>query len=169
MTMLSSMRPEVFDEYLPAAITGYADDNVLVGRWPAQGAVERSRAEFHSLLPQGLGTPGNHLYEIKASDSGPTVGYLWFAVEEHDGSRGAFVYDVEVKPDHRRQGHARRAFLALEPIVAGLGLSRIGLHVFGHNAAAQALYGRLGYAVIGIQMLKKLDPLADDAASPDRP
>jgi ribosomal protein S18 acetylase RimI-like enzyme len=150
------MRAEAYASYLQAAVAGYAEDNVASGRWPKDGALERSLAEFEDLLPQGLETPGNHLFEIRPAKEGPIVGFLWFAVEERHGIRGAFVYDIEVKAEFRRQGHARRAFQALEPIVASLGLSSIGLHVFGHNPGAQALYGQLGYAVTGINMLKKL-------------
>jgi ribosomal protein S18 acetylase RimI-like enzyme len=108
-------------------------------------------------LPQGLATPDNHLFEILATADGPTVGCLWFAVEDQHGVRGAYVYDVEIKPEFRRLGHARRAFQALDGIVASLGLSSIGLHVFGHNPGAQALYIQLGFAVTGINMLKRLD------------
>lgn len=150
------MRPDVFDAYREAAIVGYAEDNIASGRWPLEDAVERSRANFASLLPQGLSTPDNYLFEIKASDTGPTVGALWFAVEERHGVRSAFVYDVEISAAWRRQGHATRAFAALESRVTALGLSSIGLHVFGHNPGAQALYAKLGYGVTGINMVKRL-------------
>ena len=73
-----------------------------------------------------------------------------------NGLKSAFVYDVEVKSELRRQGYARAAFTALEPIVKALGLSSIGLHVFGHNPGAQALYRSLGYGITGVNMLKQL-------------
>jgi ribosomal protein S18 acetylase RimI-like enzyme len=156
MTVLVAMRPDVFDAYREAAIVGYAEDNIASGRWPRDGALEQSRANFESLLPQGLATPDNYLFEIKAADGGPTVGTLWFAVEERHGIRAAYVYDVEISAAHRRQGHATRAFDALESRVTALGLSSIGLHVFGHNPGAQALYAKLGYVVTGINMVKRL-------------
>ena len=150
------MRRESFAPYLQASATGYAEDNVACGRWSPQDALARSLAEFESLLPQGLDTPDNHLFEILAEAEGPVVGVIWFAVEIKHGLRSAFVYDVGIHPQFRRQGHAKRAFEALEPVVAGLGLSSIGLHVFGHNPGAQALYAKLGYGVTGINMLKNL-------------
>ena len=159
MTVLSPMRPEVYPAYVDSAIEGYAEESVASGRWPKEGAVERSRAEFDALLPDGLDTPDNHLFEIKVGDEGPTIGFIWFAIELRHGLRGGYVYDVEIKPEHRRQGHARRAFLALEPLAASLGLPSIGLHVFGHNPGAQALYSQLGYTVTGLIMRKQLgDP-----------
>jgi ribosomal protein S18 acetylase RimI-like enzyme len=156
MTALSLMRPEVYAAFLESSIVDYAEDNVAAGRWLAEGAVERSRAEFSELLPRGLDTPDNFLYEIRAVDGGETVGFIWFAVEERHGRRTAFVYDVVVKEEYRRRGHARRAFQALEPLVVKLGLFTIGLHVFSHNVGAQALYRELGYAATGINMLKEL-------------
>jgi ribosomal protein S18 acetylase RimI-like enzyme len=156
VTVLAPMRAEVYPTYVQAAVAGYAEDNIRCGRWPAQGALERSLAEFQSLLPQGLATADNHLFEILAHADGPTVGHLWFAVEDHHGQRGGYVYDVDVEPAHRRQGHARRAFELLEAFAAELGLASIGLHVFGDNPGAQALYRQLGYGVTGINMVKVL-------------
>ena len=73
-----------------------------------------------------------------------------------NGVRGGYVYDLEVLPEFRRQGHAERAFAALEPIAEKLGLASIGLHVFAHNPGAQALYAKLGYKVTGLNMVKHL-------------
>lgn len=157
MTVLSPMRAQVYAAYLESSVAGYAEDNIAAGRWPREGAVERSRASYLELLPQGLATPDNYLYEIMADEGGPAVGVIWFAVETRHGVRTAFVYDLEIEAANRRQGHARRAFLALEPLVAALGLSSIGLHVFGQNRAAQALYSQLGYVVTGINMVKRFD------------
>ena len=150
------MRRESFAPYRQASATGYAEDNVACGRWSQQDALARSLAEFESLLPQGLDTPDNHLYEILADAEGPVVGVIWFAVVIKHGQRSAFVYDVEIHPPYRRQGHAFRAFQALEPVVAALGLSSLGLRVFGHNPGAQALYAKLGYGVTGINTVKNL-------------
>lgn len=156
MTQLRPMPAAAFAPYMQTSVAGYAEDNVRANRWPREGALERSRAEFESLLPQGLHTPDNHVFEIMATANGPVVGVIWFAVEAKHGPRSAFVYDVEIHPPFRRQGHALRAFQALEPVVKALGLSAIGLHVFGHNPGAQALYARLGYGITGINMVKNL-------------
>ncbi|MEP7207418.1 MAG: GNAT family N-acetyltransferase [Casimicrobiaceae bacterium] len=156
MTILIPMRPQAFAAYREEAVAGYAEDNVVAGRWPGEGAVERSRTEFDRLLPQGLATPGNHLFEILADRNGAVVGAIWMAVEDRHGARGGYVYDVGIVAAHRRQGHATAAFRALESFAAGLGLSTLGLHVFGQNQAAQALYAHLGYQVVGINMLKHL-------------
>jgi ribosomal protein S18 acetylase RimI-like enzyme len=151
------MSAAAYADYVEAAVAGYAEDNVASGRWPEEGALARSRADFDASLPQGLKTPDNYLFEIKAAATGLTVGSIWFAVTEKHGLRTAFVYDVEVMPGFRRMGYATAAFQALEPLVRDLGLTSIGLHVFGHNTGAQALYGKLGYEVTGVNMKKPLE------------
>lgn len=157
MTALHAMRPEVYAAVMPRAIAAYAEDNVAAGRWPAEGALARSQADFDALLPQGQATPDNHFVEILDAPGGRTVGFLWFAVVERHRESSAFVYEIEIEPESRRRGHARAALRALEPIVRSLGLAQIGLHVFGHNAGAQALYRSLGYAVTSLNLSKSLD------------
>ena len=150
------MTPSAFAGYREAAAAGYADDNVASGRWPQDGALQRSYDDFDESLPQGLDTPDNYLYDIINEKAGATVGIIWFAVVVKNGLKSAFVYDVEVKPEFRRHGYARAAFSELEPLVVKLGLSSIGLHVFSSNPGAQALYHSLGYGVTGVNMLKHL-------------
>lgn len=150
------MQPASFANYRETAVRGYAEDNVASGRWPEEGALQRSYADFDGSLPLGLDTPDNYLYEITDEATHTAVGVLWFAAVVKNGIRSAFVYDLEVASAHRRRGHARAAFQALEPLVKALGLSSIGLHVFGHNPGARALYESLGYGVTGINMLKHL-------------
>jgi ribosomal protein S18 acetylase RimI-like enzyme len=158
-TALAPMSAATFVAYLREAVAGYADANVAAGRWPAEGALERARADFDSLLPQGLATPGQYLFEIRAGAGGVVVGFLWFGVEAPRGLRSAFVYDLGIHAAWRRHGHATRAFAALEALVRSLGLARIGLHVFGPNTGAQAFYTKLGYTVTGLNLQKLLpDP-----------
>ena len=155
MTLIVPMSPAVFAEVMASSIADYARDNVAAGRWPAAGALERSRGEITALLPQGLATPDHQLFTIHAAD-GTRVGHLWFAIESHHGQRTAFVFDLAILPPHRRQGHARRAFAAMEALAKELGAQSIGLHVFAFNEAALALYRGLGYRVTEFNMIKPL-------------
>jgi ribosomal protein S18 acetylase RimI-like enzyme len=156
MTFLLPMRAEIYESYLEFSILSYAEENVLSGRWREEDALEQSRNEFHKLLPQGTDTPDQYLFEIIGNDNLTTVGFIWFAVVLQKGVRLAFVYDLAIKEPYRRQGYATQAFKAIETLVSDLGLASIGLHVFGQNLGAQALYRQLGYEVTGINMLKKL-------------
>jgi ribosomal protein S18 acetylase RimI-like enzyme len=156
MTTLLPMRTETYESYLESSILSYAEDNIQSGRWSEEDAIEQSRNEFHKLLPQGTDTPDQYLFEVIGKDNQSTVGFIWFAVVLDKGVRLAFVYDLEIKEPYRRQGYAKRTFKAIEALVSDLGLASIGLHVFKHNLAAQALYKHLGYEVTSINMLKKL-------------
>ncbi len=155
MTVLSPMSDLFFVQFLENMADDYARENVKSGRWPEENARARSRGEIARLLPQGTATPDNYLFEIKTHND-TTAGYIWFAVSERQGERSAFIYEVSVYEEFRRQGHARAAFLQLEEKVRELGLQSIGLNVFYHNSAAQALYRGLGYAPTNLTMVKAL-------------
>ena len=159
MTTLRPLNDAEYEAWLAAIIPSYAADKVATGAWPADQAVEMSRQEYATLLPQGRQTPGHHLYAVIA-DSGQPVGSLWIAEVQRPGKRVAYVYDVTIAPEHRRQGHALQAFQALEGEVARLGLAGIALHVFGHNTAAQALYAKLGFQPTNINLYKAVPPAA---------
>jgi ribosomal protein S18 acetylase RimI-like enzyme len=45
---------------------------------------------------------------------------------------------------------------AIEDEVRKLGISKIGLHVFGFNAAARSLYDKLGFEVTDTSMEKNI-------------
>jgi ribosomal protein S18 acetylase RimI-like enzyme len=156
--VLQPMTATHFERFVRNSTVGYADDKVRAGQWPVATALEQSQAEFNRLLPQGLATPGQHLFDIVDQATGEVVGNLWFAAEGTPEAPTAYVYDLTVLPQHQRKGHARRAFMALEDKARALGLPRIDLHVFGHNPGAQALYAALGYQVTSVTMAKDLGP-----------
>ncbi len=155
-TTLQPMTEAAFERFCERAVVDYAEENVAAGRWPAEGALERSRQDHDRLLPLGLATPGQHLFSIHDGALGADVGTLWLAVTEHPGGRSGYIYDVAIAPEHRRRGHAKAAFVALEAVARELGLGDIGLHVFAHNEGAQALYRGLGYQVTGLNMRKAM-------------
>ena len=153
---MSVLRPITDAEYtawLETVIPEYAEDKVTSGQWSKDSAVDLARKEYAELMPSGKDTKDNHLYTVLGSQGEP-VGTLWFVVKDRAKRRIAYVYDIFIKPEHRRHGHAFRAFQALEQEVVRLELSGIALHVFGHNHAAQALYLKLGYVATNINMFK---------------
>jgi len=164
MTSLSPMSESAFADYLAYAIPDFARDKVQAGQWAEDESLELSRSGYVDMLPQGLATPDNFFYTLCDGATQADVGMLWFAAQLRGGQRIAYVYDVYVRPEHQRMGHAGRAFAALEVEARRLGLTGIALHVFGHNAGAQALYQKLGYVPTNINMFK---PLASaDASGP---
>lgn len=153
MSMLSPMTDTDFAVFVAASVPAYAKSKVASGQWAEDDALERAQREFDSLLPQGLVTPDHHLFTLR-DDDGLAVGTLWFAQLPRGNERMAYVYDIAIHADRRRQGWARRAFVALEAEAARRGLSSIMLHVFGHNTGARALYEGLGFEATNIVMAK---------------
>jgi len=156
MPIIRAITNEEYELWLAKVIPSYAADKVTTGKWTEETALELSRKEYATLLPQGKDTPDNHMFAV-LEDAGTQVGTLWFAVKDRGKDRVAYVFDIEIMPEHRRQGYGRRAFEALEVEVKKLGLSGIALHVFGHNLAGQALYAKLGYVPTNISMYKPLE------------
>ncbi|MFC5499077.1 GNAT family N-acetyltransferase [Caenimonas terrae] len=95
-----------------------------------------------------------------AAEQAAAVGRLRVAGKERAGGRVAFVYDVKVRKEHQRHGHATLAFRALEAEAGAMGLSGIELHVVGQNRVAQAFYAKLGYQPTNITMYKPVGPPA---------
>ena len=157
MVQLLPMTQPEYDVWLDNAIRDYAQDKVQAGAWDVGEALERSRGEFQKLLPTGLSSPDNHLYSIWSDDAplDTPVGVLWIAIPGWKRTL-AFIYDIIVFEPYRRRGYGRLAMLALEDKVRVLGLDSIGLHVFGHNSGALALYQQVGYEITDINMVKKL-------------
>ncbi len=147
-----------YERWYERSVQGYAEEKVRAGNWPAEDALRRSREEFEHLLSSGLATPGHWLFSIVDAETGSAVGILWLAAMPagSDGTARAFVYDFEIDADQRRKGYGRAALLALDDRAREMGFAEIGLHVFGHNVAARALYEQAGYEVTNVNMSKKL-------------
>ena len=153
MTILRQITESEYLAWQAETIPAYAADKVASGQWSKSESLELSRKEYQELLPDGLNTKDNYLFAILDLQSAP-VGILWFAVKTRFTAKIAYVCDVKVWPERQREGHAYRAFVALEEEVQRLGLSGIALHVFGHNTGAQALYAKLGFHPTNINLYK---------------
>jgi ribosomal protein S18 acetylase RimI-like enzyme len=157
MDILRKMTDSEYAAWIDVLVPEYAADKVAVSRWSKGEAVELARKEYGQLLPKGLETENNYFFTV-LNQSGQPVGSLWFGEGQRVGYKVAFVFDLIVRPEYRRQGHARRALQALEIEAAKRGLAGIALHVFGHNAPGRALYEKLGYAPTSINLYKPLSP-----------
>lgn len=151
------MTQEDFVAFAADAVPRYAAEKITSGQWAIADALHLSRKTLDELLPQGLATPDNHFFTIRESREQASIGALWLAVQDRAGKRIGYVYEISIKPEHRRKGHARRALMAIEERARELGLLGMALHVFGHNTRAHALYAKLGYRPTNISMFKAID------------
>jgi ribosomal protein S18 acetylase RimI-like enzyme len=140
------------DQYRPwrAESEAHYARSVAASGQSAQDAARSAAETYARLLPDGFTTPDQHFWY--AYDGDRRVGFLWIKVT-HDT---AFVYNVAVEPDVRRQGYGRAIMLAAERWCHDNALRRIGLHVFAHNTGARALYEQLGFTETGRNMAKDL-------------
>jgi ribosomal protein S18 acetylase RimI-like enzyme len=157
---LDPMTDEEFADFLREAVVTYAEAHVEAGSWPAEGAHERSVEEHAHLLPQGLATPGHHLYTARDGDD--RIGVLWLARRPHGTGEMVFVYNVEVEAGRRGRGYGAAIMRAAEKRTLADGLDQLQLHVFGDNAVARSLYRKLGYVETNVVMAKQLQPSPQD-------
>lgn len=155
MIQLIPMTETEFDAYVSVSLEEYGAEGVRSGQWHADEAHEKARQAFESLLPEGLKSPDHYLFTVRDEDT--PVGILWFGIRRQGRLEPiAFVYDIRINEEYRRRGYATQTLQALETKVQEMGLSRIALHVFGHNHGARQLYEKLGYTVTNIHMAKDL-------------
>lgn len=157
MVRLVPMTEAQFAAYLERAIPEYAEAHVRSGDCAADEALALAQADYDSLLPQGVATPGQHLFTIHVDAETTPVGLLWFASRERRGKNSAYIYDIQVREDVRGRGYGRAALQELERLLAEMKIGRVSLYVMGWNTRARALYERLGFVVSGSGMHKVLE------------
>ncbi|HZU55004.1 MAG TPA: GNAT family N-acetyltransferase [Actinocrinis sp.] len=153
---LAAMTEEEFGPYLRASIRDFAKQKIISGEWSEFEAVALSEADFARLLPDGLKSPDQHLYSVRDAESGERVAAIWIALRLKAGRVEGFVYDIEVLEQFRGQGYGRATMLAGIEKARELGAETVGLHVFGHNAPARALYRSLGFVETNVSMSLEL-------------
>ena len=151
MVTLVEIQQEDFESFLERGIREYAEDHLRNGNWSAEGALERARKEFESLLPDGINSKHQYIWSIIDEDYNK-LGVLW--VQAKDGK--AFVYNFIIDEEFRGKGFGKRALIAMDKKLKEMDVESIALHVFGDNITAQELYKKMGYQITGIQMKKVL-------------
>lgn len=158
MIRLVEMSEADYERFAALTVPGHAAERVKSGDWSQDEALDRARALFAQMLPEGRRTPGHTFYAVHDGDDG-AVGSLWISEEQRGAERIVFVNDIFIDAPHRRRGLAEATFAALEAEARARGISGVSLHVFGHNEAARALYAKLGFAPTSLYLYKRFDRL----------
>lgn len=111
------------------------------GRWTAAGAAE--------LIESACRDGGKAI--LVAEVDGQLVAQLCMEVDRHPGSSHVADVSVMVAAARRRCGIATALMAAAESVAAASQLAKIELHVRPENAAAIALYAKLGYRREGLR------------------
>ena len=145
-----------FERYLERTIPEYADAHLRAGNVTPEESLAKAQEQFAKLLPQGLATPEMHIFMAVAADTGASVGLFWLEIKQKQGKMKGYIYDFYLDPSLQGKGLGRPLLDELERRAAALGAVEIGLHVFGDNLAARALYEKCGFRYTGMQMTKEL-------------
>jgi ribosomal protein S18 acetylase RimI-like enzyme len=153
ITLVPITKPD-FDAFQERAIVDYAADKVRSGNWHAEEALERSRTEYEQLLPDGPRTKDHFIYSIYHAETGHNIGILWVNIKMDSPHREAFIFDFFIEEPYRGRGYGKQALAALDEKLMELQVESVGLHVFGFNTNAFALYMKAGYEITNINMRK---------------
>jgi ribosomal protein S18 acetylase RimI-like enzyme len=150
------MNAQEFAAFRDQLATGYAADKVAAGEWSAADAGARAVQATDDLLPAGVETPGMRLLAAELVDEPGTVGLIWIGPHANLPADTAWIWDIQVVPEHRGRGLGRALLAAGERAAIEAGFTSLGLNVFGPNAVARGLYESSGYDVTSLQMRKTL-------------
>jgi ribosomal protein S18 acetylase RimI-like enzyme len=147
MRMIVSLRPmtaEDFDIWFTHSLNSQAEDRA----WASGRSVADERADLEGLIPQllpcGRATAGHDFY-VAQNASGDPVGFLWLGVLPGRPLSEKFLFDIRVRPEHRRRGYGRRMLTLAMERAHRKGATAITLNVRSDNAPALALYRQLGF------------------------
>jgi GNAT superfamily N-acetyltransferase len=150
------MMPADFPAFFEAVSESHANDNVASGRWNEADAPTLAREETERLLPQNEGTPNNFLFVLLDTESKASIGYLWYGTVTRGAKRVAFLFQLYVHKQFRRQGYGLQAMHAFELQALHTGHHSLALNVFASNPGALKLYEHVGYTPTSIGMRKEL-------------
>jgi ribosomal protein S18 acetylase RimI-like enzyme len=160
MIELAPMTSAEFSRYMETAVADYADAHVKAGDCEPAEAYTLAKADYDSLLPDGIATAGQHLYSARLPGQAEPVGMVWFELRERRGKKSAYIFDIQIASSHRGNGYGKTLLQRAEEAAAAMGAERMSLNVMGWNHAARTLYEKAGFHISGIGMTKKLAPAA---------
>jgi ribosomal protein S18 acetylase RimI-like enzyme len=152
---LVPMSSKNFKEWRPRAEAEYAQAQMKAFGYSIDEALEISKSSFERLLPLGVETKENFLYEIV--EDAQVAGYLWVALKPQKKCLKAFIYDIRIQDSYQGRGVGRKAMLCLENEMKRFNVECIGLHVFSYNERAIHLYKALGYVTTDLVMEKSIN------------
>ncbi|MEM9008161.1 MAG: GNAT family N-acetyltransferase [Cyanobacteria bacterium P01_F01_bin.86] len=130
----------------------------FLGKTYAELAGTQTFDHLAATVDQHL-SPETPLWWVETENEPPhTIACLWLgnAIDQQHGKRQSYVLVLYVLPEHRRQGIATALLETAHDWSRGRGDRQIGLQVFADNAAAIALYRKLGYQTHSLWLTRSL-------------
>jgi ribosomal protein S18 acetylase RimI-like enzyme len=134
--------------FVAAETSDYASWLVERGDAPdLAAALARARDEIEPEVEAAV--RAEELFWTAHIPAGATVGWLWVKTGM-DGMpvRAAFLYQILVRPEMRRQGYGAAMLVNMEQALAAAGYVELRLNVWDTNVAGRRLYERSGYELV---------------------
>ncbi|BCN30871.1 GNAT family N-acetyltransferase [Anaeromicropila herbilytica] len=142
-----SISKQEFEAYKEWTVKDYAESMLKEGQFSTiEEAIQESLADFLEGLPDGLDTSDNSLNVVENLE-GDVIGFLWY---ETINKKRAFIEDIIIKEQYRRQGYGTAVLEKLSEILINQGIYRIVLHVFESNFSARVLYEKVGFTYLEV-------------------
>ncbi|MGP4081806.1 GNAT family N-acetyltransferase [Pseudalkalibacillus sp. R45] len=154
MIRFQQMTNQEFQAFRDRSLNEYIDNMSKNYDMPIEKATENATKQFEELLKDGLNTENQYILHVVDDETNENVGMIWYNYKEQE--RQIFIYEIWMDPDKRRMGYGTQTLDELHNKAKDLGANNVGLHVFGQNNGAIALYKKLGYEENSIVMSKKL-------------
>jgi len=77
MVRLVLMPESDLQAYLDKAIPNYAADNIKAGYWTEEEGLNKARDTFKRLLPDGMNTKDQYIYNVHDAEADQRVGIIW--------------------------------------------------------------------------------------------
>ena len=155
---LQPMTQPQYVRWYDACVTSFAKDKMAALDISFDDALKLSKESFQKDLPKNLATRDNYFFSVFDTNIG-VVGNLWLAIQTKFNVVTAYIYDIEIFAEHHRKGFGEATMKQAEIAAIKRGATKIGLHVFGDNIAARALYEKFGYRTTDLTMTKDLGEL----------
>ena len=137
MIELRPMTEEEFDTLKASMYASYPEERAKAsGGVVTQEDIEVGKRQIDELMSESIHSKAHHYWKMVAPEVG-VVGDLWVFVD--DAKRRGFIYFIGTDEAYRGQGYGQQALEALEVAMRPLGVTQIGLNVWGDNTVARRL------------------------------
>lgn len=148
------MSEEEYSRIREPSLENYAQDIARNFKRPIEEVRIEAREQVARILKDGFASQGHFMFNVIEKKNAETVGHVWFNVE--NDKKRAFLYDILIHEPYRGKGYGKKTLQLLEVTLKDMGVSQLGLHVFGDNRVAINLYKTLGYYTTSFNMQKDL-------------
>ena len=146
MFKLENMDLKSFQNYRKDALQRISKDYLESGVYNKGEASQMAEHLFTEMLPEGMNTPGQYLYNI--TKNGKIIGTIWYGALNNVYG---YINDILIS-----EGYEIEALKLLEEDALKKGIKRLDLHTYTNNKSKLALFEKMGYHPYYLRLSKNL-------------